>query len=200
MVTDSCERICFICFEKAPSNKKNDVVFHLQIQIFNPPPKKKEKHKIRHSSSRNDLQNGAPPESVSQRFPPKGEVLQVYDECRCRSCWGRVLSEAYTFFPFVENVGKCHPGWLVCLVGDWLGLCRFCMLSFCRCLCPCSCVLVSVIVFLLTCLVASVLFFSGHLFLLKSRQIVFFRMVRTAKGTCLARCWIHLVPGQQQGT
>ena len=127
MVTDSCERICFICFEKAPSKKKNDVVFHLQIQIFNPPQKKRKtqnssflltKRPTKWSSTR----------SVSQRFPPKGEVLQVYDECRCRSCWGRVLSEAYTFFPFVENVGKCHPGWLVCLVGDWLGLCRFCML------------------------------------------------------------------------
>lgn len=169
MVTDSCERICFICFEKAPSKKKKDVVFHLQIQIFNQKKKTQNssflltKRPTKWSSTR----------SVSQRFPPKGEVLQVYDECRCRSCWGRVLSEAYTFFrlwKMLENVTQV--GWFVWLVIDWVCVVFACCL--CRCLCPCSCVLVFVIVFLLTCLVAFVL----CPLLLR----VFFRMVRQRKG------------------
>lgn len=42
---------------------------------------------------------------------------------------GKGSKRSLHFFPFVENVGKCHPGWLVCLVGDCLGLCGFCMLS-----------------------------------------------------------------------
>ena len=168
MVTDFCERMCFICFEKAPSKKKTMLFSISKSRCLTPPNQKKKtsflltKRPTKWSSTR----------SVSQRFPPKGEVWQVYDECRCRSCWGRVLSEAYTFFPFVENVGKCHPGWLVSLVGDWLGLCRFCMLSLSL---PLS-------LFLRFSLVPFVLFFSGHLFLLKSRQIVFFRMVRQRKG------------------
>lgn len=116
----------FHLFWKSSLQKKKDVVFHLQIQIFNPKKKKNTKFVIPPHETTYKM------ELHPKRFakvPTQGGSLAGVRRMQVQKLLGKGSKRSLHFFPFVENVGKCHPGWLVCLVGDWLGLCGFCMLS-----------------------------------------------------------------------